>query len=63
MRDSNARKTVCANVAGAAVGVCVAGIILLANQWRWWRQWHANNGGGSSVGNAATNKTKTTTTT
>ncbi len=38
----------------ASVGVCVAGIILLANRRRWrWRQ-HADGGGGGSVGNAAT---------
>jgi hypothetical protein len=39
---------------GDAVGVCVAGIILLADQRRW-RRWRGANGGGSGgVGNAAT---------
>jgi hypothetical protein len=39
---------------GAAVGIHVAGVILLANQrrWRWW--WRADSGGGGGVGNAAT---------
>ncbi len=42
---------------GAAFGIRVAGVILLAEQWRWRRRWqrqHANSGGGGSVGNAAT---------
>jgi hypothetical protein len=42
---------------GAAVGVRVADVILLANQrrWqRWWWRWRANDGGGGGVGNTAT---------
>ncbi len=42
---------------GAAVGVCVAGVILLADRrrWRQWRWWgRADGGGGGGVGNAAT---------
>ncbi len=42
---------------GAAVGICVAGVILLADRQRW-RRWrrrqHANGGGSGDVGNAAT---------
>jgi hypothetical protein len=39
---------------GAAVCICVAGVILHADQqlWRQW-QWHANGGGSGSVGNVA----------
>jgi hypothetical protein len=36
----------------AAVGVCVAGDILLANQRQWRRRQHADGGGGDGVGNA-----------
>jgi hypothetical protein len=37
-----------------AVGICVAGVNLHANQW-WWRRWQrANGGGGGGDGNAAT---------
>ncbi len=39
---------------GAAVGVRVAGVILLADQRRWRWQRRADGGGGGGVGNAAT---------
>jgi hypothetical protein len=39
----------------AAVGVCVAGVNLLAEQRQWRRRRHANSGGGGGSGNAATN--------
>ncbi len=39
---------------GAAVGIHVAGVIILADQRPWQRRRHANGGGGGGVGNAAT---------
>jgi hypothetical protein len=55
LRASNTRQTACPDVARlkAAVGICVAGVILHANG-RQWRRRRAKGSGRSGVGNVAT---------